>query len=994
MILVFSDRRPGASGKSQNIRKNGLIHSFLDSFPFPNIDLSDNKVLHSSYSISPDNMPPLGIFRRGNSAIPSSQDAMMNESQHSAQNKSSPSVTSPSYRGIFRGLGSSRHGLQSNEQNADPVIDNNGNQSNIKKNLAVVNDEKAQMELEYLNMINSLSKEKEDARDEIHEKMEETKNLSVSNRSLQSKVSDLETQLNQLTKEAEEREKEETERPPVTPKSGKRRPVQHGSKEAKVFTFDSPSGKQRTRTEALDRIKSKLQQHHESNKEINNRVQRIRDKYAKRREEADELSENSSVVSIGSVRSCVSMVTSPLSSPRHHLVEVKKLERNFEKELQKNMQLEEYIKKVTEEKEIVEARLKELSDASTEHLQNDNSGIEELKSQLAEEKARLVESEKALEVMKENRDETDRIKDEELTRLKLEVEKQLIKMKELQDEISLKEAELDKVKADMKSLGRLQTELTSVKEKLEEAESKVSQLGNTATNNDVTNIEEVEEKSNKLDEEMEKVKTLQESMKLKKAKIEQLQGEVEKLQSGSNDQTKNKDEGEQYKDEVARKNEALNEKDKELRLLRKENKECKDNLATLELDFVMTQEKSARYFQEMEDVKEKYESELKRNSNGQGNQTEAANTIASEQLESAERRVRQLEDENKTKEDAIRGLESASGKEVELVMELATVKSELTKLKQDLERREEELDMIRGEKDKSFTKLETIEQDMMVIQRKNSTTFEELEDLKEKYYFEKQEKASLKEQIEQFSPEEIIADAKKETEEALKAKDGEIHDLKKHLTDANVSKAEIELKLMEVMNDVISSQSTRNMMKGELEARLEDENEKALQLETMIKAKEDDIEQMRKEFSDLRIQMEKETDLKLNEIVDLNGEVVEKSSQLSSRDREFLQLEARMDELKLQHKAEISRLRREIDGFGSNEREVQNITRQNQALHREVASLKNEIQRLHMGDRDNLLSADSSRRILRTRNEQLKDEVEKLQKKLRRMRRNVTRIEL
>lgn len=942
-------------------------------------------------------MPPLGLFWGNNaSATPADkiQDAKMNESRHnSVQEKSSPSNSNS--RGIFRGLGSSRHGM--NNQSEDPASKENESKPNAKRELSMVADEKAQMELEYLNMINSLSREKEDARDEISKRLQETQQLSVSNRSLQTKVSDLEAKLEQLTKESEQREKEENERPPVTPKSGKRRPTQRGSKEAKVFTFDSPGSKQRT--EALDRIKSKLQQHHDSNQEINNRVQRIRDKYAKRRQESDDMSDNSSVVSAGSVRSCVSMVTSPLSSPRHHLVEVKKLERNFEKELKKNIQLEQSIKKITEEKAEVEERLKELVQATKDNSETSNSDVEQLKTQIAEEKSRLEESEKALLEMKESRDKNDRLKEEEVSKLQAAVETQMSKIKQLQEEIELKNVELAKVKGELKSLQgrgeemdlktseitRLQSELQIMQERLEAAESSANELRSIVKEN-----KSDEEEKRILNGEREKVKDLEESISFKDAEIDRLQAEIEKLQNASLEKTEKISEVKQHDEEINAIKDALSQKDKELEALREENQKCKDNLATLELDFVMTQEKSASYFQEMEDIKEKYEAEVKRKSDEQG----MANTVSSEQLESVQTRVRQLEGENKKKNDMIKGLESAAGNEKELIIELDSVKSELAKLKQDLARREEELEIIRSEKDKSFNQLETIEQDMMVIQRKNSTTFEELEDLREKYDHEVKEKASLKEQIEKFSPEEIITEAKKETEKALKEKDGEIHELKKHLTEANVSKTEIELKLMDVMNDVISSQSTRNMMRGELEAKLEEENEKASQLETMIKAKEDDIEQMRKEFSELRVQMEKETDLKKNEIVDLNGEVVEKSSQLSSRDRDFLQLQSEMDELKLQHKAEIFRLQREIDGFGSNEREVQNITMKNQALHREIASLKNEIQRLHMSDSELLSSAESSRRILLTRNEQLKREVEKLQTKLRRMRRNVTLIEL
>jgi len=157
------------------------------------------------------------------------------------------------------------------------------------------------------------------------------------------------------------------------------------------------------------------------------------------------------------------------------------------------------------------------------------------------------------------------------------------------------------------------------------------------------------------------------------------------------------------------------------------------------------------------------------------------------------------------------------------------------------------------------------------------------------------------------------------------------------------------------------------------------------------------MERMRKEFDDLRVQMEKETDTKRNEISDLNGEVVEQSSRVSSRDREFLQLKANMDDMKLQHEAEVALLKREIDEFDANEYEVQRVHHRNISLEDEVSTLRNKLGRMQMNERENsttLLSPQSSTRVLRTRNDGLKDEVEKLQRKLRRMKRKASRVEI
>jgi hypothetical protein len=140
-------------------------------------------------------MPPLGIFSRGGSASPSPPIQQTNNSTLSASmhsNTSSNNAATPPRRGIFRGLGSSRHATNSTPNNATiSTSQHDKNPTTPRHGASAVTDEKASMEMEYLNVINDLSKEKEDARDEIMERVRETEGLSSSNRDLQCKVSDL-----------------------------------------------------------------------------------------------------------------------------------------------------------------------------------------------------------------------------------------------------------------------------------------------------------------------------------------------------------------------------------------------------------------------------------------------------------------------------------------------------------------------------------------------------------------------------------------------------------------------------------------------------------------------------------------------------------------------------------------------------------------------------------------------------------------------------------
>jgi len=863
------------------------------------------------------------------------------------------------------------------------------------------------MEMEYLNIISDLSKEKQDARDEIMKRVSETESLSTSNRDLHSKMTDLETKLEQLTAQAEEKERQALEdlknRPPTTPTHGQKRRPQRGSKLAQVFTFDSieenESSAENNRAEDLERIKAKLREHQNSNQEISSRVQKLRDKYAQRRAETDEMSDASSAVSVGSIRSCASMVTSPLSSPRHHLVEVKKLERNFEKEMQLNDKLTKTINKLLDSKQEVEGKLQELTKTSEEKLEENKKEIEGLKLQLAEETEKFEKSEKAMAELKLRREKEDSAKNDEIADLTKKLSEQSIMMAQLQNEINVKEGNILSMKEQIK--GEYEDKMKDVEEKLTTKNIEVDLLHSEleAAKKDLEearkeNTAKVILPENDTHNEDVEVSVDDDNVKAQSSKIQGLEAELVKLKSEIG-------QVEQLKNDIATAKEELEKKDKELVALKAENESNKNNLSSLESDFVVIQEKNASTFLELEDFKEQFNAEVRKTKQLQGDKessvkTDSSTTETIAKVELAQNQIKELQDEVKSKEQKIKTLQAIVGKETKLQQELDGLHLVMASLKLELNNKKEELETISEMKNQSFNKLETIEKDMSMMALKSSATFDELEDLKGKFDKEKQEKISLKEELEKFSPEQILEEAKKETDAELKQRDNEIHKLRKGLIDANVAKTDIELKLMDIMNDVVKSQSTRDVMRTELDKRLDEENEKALQLEHSIKDKEDDMERMRKEFDDLRIEMEKETETKRSEISNLNGEVVEKSSLLSSRDREFLQLKANMDDLKLQHKAEVDLLRREIDEFGANEKEVQRVHHRNIQLERDVDILRNEIRRLQLTENveGDMMSPQSSSRVLRTRNEELVGEVEKLKRRLRRMKRNVTRIEL
>lgn len=743
---------------------------------------------------------------------------------------------------------------------------------------AQVIDEKAKLEMEYLNIINSLSKEKQESREEMMKRQKETEHLSDSNKNLMSQVSDLQAKLEQMAKDAAEaRERPESydsngSKPPTTPKASSRRGqvvnMQEGVGLGEAFVFDENTETQRT--VELERLKAKLKEHQDNNAEISNRIKRIREKHAQRRADASDssTSDTSSISTLGTARSGTSLVSSPLSSPRQHLVEVKRLERNFIKELQRNDKLKQSLKEVEIEKESIQAKLDELTNSMDKKLDEKQKEVDQLRLKLDEAQTAMNQTEKAVAGLQSNANTSDS-KDKEIADLVQKIGEQSILIATLQNDINTKEEAIQKTKNGKK----------------ENYNSNVVQLQND-----------------------------------------------------------------------------LKMKNEELDAMRKEKATIQSNLKTLETDFNTIQKRHTETIQQMEEYKLKYENESKKNKELQANDKASKSDVPTEN-------------------------------EQKLKSQVEGLQLEIQSLKQEVQNKKEELETIKEAKDQSLNRLE---EDMITMQMKSSKTFDELEDLKVKYEQEVVEKKTLQDQVDQFSPEEILVQAKKESENELKKRDREISTLKKELTNANVSKTEIELKLMEVMNDMVTSQSTKDTLKTELQDKLDFENAKATKLEILITNKEKDVDRMRDELNELRSQIEKESDSRRSEITSLNGEVVQKSSLLSDREREVIKLKSDMEDMKLRHDTEIAELRREIDEFSANRAEVERVHFRNAALEEEISNLKHEIRRLHMKEsaNDQSNTFHSSMRVIRDRNDELKHQVEKLQRKMRRMKKNVTRIEL
>lgn len=439
------------------------------------------------------------------------------------------------------------------------------------------------------------------------------------------------------------------------------------------------------------------------------------------------------------------------------------------------------------------------------------------------------------------------------------------------------------------------------------------------------------------------------------------------------------------KTEIQSKEEKINQTSEEMKKLSEERASASSALEGIEAMLVETKLKNAQYMEDLQDIQTKYLEEKKRCSELEqdigstpGDESKKMKRLSHQHQEDL-KKIKELQATISTKEKEIKDLGSKS-------RDLLRITEKVDKLEKDLGDKTEELNKIKNEKNQSIQKLEILELDFAVTQQKSAKTWEELEDLKEKYQNERRQKDDLQKQLREMdSAEKLINDAKKLSDAALKEKDHEIDKIKKQLTEANVARGATEKKLIGVMNDSVAQENEKEQMRLELEEQLEMENENAKKLEDQIKAKEDDIEQVRENFKKLIGNMNGEMDKKRNEITELHGEVLVKANLLAKRERDIEHMKSEMDDLKLKHSSEVRDLRRELDA-SVDKVELERLRKYNSDLEYNITSLNQEIGKLRLmfvHQPSGEISAEGTVQILRSRNKKLMKDVEKLTQKLR-----------
>lgn len=782
------------------------------------------------------------------------------------------------------------------------------------------------LELEYLNEISRLTREKEEARDEIDKCVRDSEllnsSLRESNESLLVKVSELEAKV--------------------------------GSQLPKTTTdYDNKQ---------LQELRAKLSKYHDTNKVLSAKVQRLK----QRRLDGDDFSDVSSVGSL-SLMSTHASVFSAQGSGQNDIIE---LQNKYENELARNNELQQKIRVVEANKDNAEKLLEELRIQSTERTERRDSDMAKLQRDLALAEESIAKLESATG---DDRDEVEGLRS---TPLHEELDSYKIKIAKLEKEISASKEEIIK-------LNSVIEDSTGKMEKMLELKETVKRLEEEKVKN-LIEIDTLKKEKQNISSQLE---SLERALKESKESSEKAQKELDCLRdsntntpSSSHNEIICKDEGGQ--DELLKtKENQISELNNKIEILSKDKEDAVAELENIESILAMTKLKNAQLMEQVEllESDNKKEKEEHTTSSKEKNLKKKIE----EQKQLNKKKISDLETKVKEKEVEIEALKADS-------LRLTTMVKRVDDLEKDIEQKSNELVNLKTEKSQSAQRLETLEMDFMVTQQKGAKTWEELEDLKEKLEHEQLEKASLQTQLKRMdSVDKLIDDTKRLSEAALKERDSEIEKLKRQLTEANIAKGATERKLINVMNDTVAQESSRELMKQELEEQLLEENEKAKQLESLIRVKEEDIEKVRQEFNNLAKNMQNENEKKRSQVAELNGEILEKTNLLNEKDRDLQFLKGEIDDIELRHKSEVNRLREELSS-SVDKVELEKLRTRNSELEYNILSLNQEIGKLRAmlvnQPSVDVIVEDAPVKVLRARNEQLKKEVENLTLKLRQSR--------
>lgn len=213
----------------------------------------------------------------------------------------------------------------------------------------------------------------------------------------------------------------------------------------------------------------------------------------------------------------------------------------------------------------------------------------------------------------------------------------------------------------------------------------------------------------------------------------------------------------------------------------------------------------------------------------------------------------------------------------------------------------------------------------------------------------------------------------------------EIDELKKKLTNANMAKSDMDITYKKSLDKIAVKENNNDVEKDELEGLLEEVQKKCNALEGQLKEKEEGATRMQCEIAQMYKIFEEQTSAKRNEISELHGELLVKSGLLTTQNRNFEIYKFEVDKERLSYEANMNSLRAEIMVSENEYNVFIGINERNSELEHKLAESRKEIQCVHekFSSRNRILKEPNGTvKILRSRNECLKNDVEKLVKRV------------
>jgi len=226
-----------------------------------------------------------------------------------------------------------------------------------------------------------------------------------------------------------------------------------------------------------------------------------------------------------------------------------------------------------------------------------------------------------------------------------------------------------------------------------------------------------------------------------------------------------------------------------------------------------------------------------------------------------------------------------------------------------------------------------------------------------------------------------------EHEGRLRDQGSEIDELKKKLTSANIAKSEIEVNLKERLQNIAKQEGSKveenNSEREKLEIRLEEVEKEITVLKGQLKEKDEHIERRMAEIAQMYKLTKEQTAIKRDEILDLQGELLTKSHLLTTRNHELESIKYDVDKQKLCYESDLNALRQQVRVPGDRDNELEKLRARNSKLEYAIAESKQEIKLVRRKFTSRVGGSNGTVKVLRNRNESLKNDVETLLHKMK-----------